>query len=393
MTKLYIIGYGPGDESLTTLRTQQLIGSAKRVLSTERIAATDPRVSGMSLSDLVDELKKPVDGDTVVLVSGDSGFYSATKRIIEYYSELYQIEVIPGISSIAQMSARVQASYDDAMLLSMHGRNENIVPLVAYNKKIFALTGGENRAEHICFHLDRYGLGDVKVVVGERLSYADETITKGTASELKDQLFDNLAVIYIENPAAVDPRIPLNDEDFIRTDVPMTKAEVRWLSIQKLEVCPTDIIYDIGAGTGSVAIELARRADRGIVYAIEKEAEACELIRKNALSLGAYNLEVVEQEATAAMRWLPRPDRAFIGGSGGNLDAIVKRLVSVNRNIRLVINAVTLQTLQESFKVLDRHGFKDYEVLCLNIAKAKRVKKYDLMMASNPVYVISGTAG
>jgi len=339
------------------------------------------------------ELSKTGKGDTAVLVSGDSGFFSAARSIVRDSTGTYEIEVLPGISAFQYLSAKLKIPYDDAVLVSLHGREINIVPKAAYNKKVFALTGGENDVREICRTLSRYGLGHVRVSVGERLSYPDERIVTKKADKLKDMEFDPLSVLYIENPGAVDPFIPLKDSDFVRKYVPMTKEEVRWLSINKLEIRPEDVVFDIGAGTGSVSVEMARKACGGFVYAIEAKENACALVRKNAVKHGAFNIEIVEGEAPSALKGLPIPDKAFIGGSAGNMDGILKDLVCRNPEIKIVANAITLQTLSQIHECFEKNGIACTDTICVNIAKAKKVGRYDFMTAQNPVYIVAGKGG
>ena len=380
MEKLFIIGFGPGNEAMLTEKAQDTLKTTQRILCTRE----------MPLKELMLELKNPLSGQTVVLVSGDCGFFSVTKTILENFTNLYEIEIIPGISSIQYLSAKIKTSYDDAALISLHGRDGNIVSKVAYNKKVFALTGGENSVSGICQSLCRYGLGDASVSIGERLSYPDERIVTDKAEILKDLDFDNLSVIYIENPSAVNPHIPLGDDDFVRGNTPMTKEEIRWLSIQKLGINPHDILYDIGAGTGSVSVEMARKAFEGFVYSIEIKEDACDLIRENAIKHGAFNIEIVHGEAPDAFNNLPMPNKAFIGGSSGNMDGILEKLILLNPNIKIVANAITLQTLHQITEGFEKQGITATDIICVNIAKSKRVGDYEMMMAQNPVYIISG---
>ena len=393
MRKLCIIGYGPGDETLLSCKAKDILKTACRILGTERTARTNERVQGMSLAELMAELKNPAEGVTAVLVSGDSGFFSAAKNIVWDYSDLYRIELIPGIGCIQYLSAKIKTPYDDALLISLHGRNCHIVPKVAYNKKIFALTGGSNSVRNICLDLNKYGLGDVLVRVGERLSYPDERITSSTAADLINTDFDELAVMYIENLSAVNPHLPLADSLFIRGEIPMTKEEIRWLSIQKLGITPADIVFDIGAGTGSVSIEMARKAFEGFVYSIETKEEACALIRENIIKLGAFNIEIVHGEAPMALEGLPIPDKVFIGGSSGNMDGIIKKITTLNPGIDIVVNAISIQTLNQTMECFKNYGLIETEIINVNIAKSKKTGPYDMMMAQNPVFIISGKGG
>jgi len=380
---LYIIGFGPGDEAMLTGRAKDALKTAQKCLNTRE----------MPLAELALALKTPIEGITAVLVSGDCGFFSAAKTIIRDFSSLYEIEVVPGIGSVQYLSAKIKVPYDDAAIISLHGRDGNIVSKVAYNKKVFALTGGANGAGDICRTLCKYGLGGVSVSVGERLSCPGERIFTDRADKITDTVFNSLSVMYVENPSAVNPHTPLSDSDFTRGGVPMTKEEIRWLSIQKLGIGPRDIVFDIGAGTGSVSVEMARKAFDGFVYAIEAKEDACALVRENAAKHGAFNVEVVHGEAPGALENLPVPDKAFIGGSSGNMDGTLEKLVSLNPNIRIAASAIALQTLHQITEGFEKYGITGTDIICVNIAKSKKTGGYDMMMAQNPVYIITGTGG
>jgi precorrin-6Y C5,15-methyltransferase (decarboxylating) len=184
--------------------------------------------------------------------------------------------------------------------------------------------------------------------------------------------------------------MPLRDADFIRGGSPMTKEEIRWLTINKLGIRSGDIVFDIGAGTGSVSIEMARKAYDGFVYAIEEKEDACALVRANADKHGAFNVEIVHGRAPEAFAYLPVPDKAFIGGSSGNIDTILGRLLSLNPAIEIAVNVVTLQSLQQTLAAYEKHCLADTDVVCANIAKSKKMGEYDMMTAQNPVYILTG---
>ena len=382
MKKLYIIGLGVGKNELLTFRAKQIIDSSDRILNSRDI----------KIKELFERLKTTESETTVVLVSGDCGFYSVSKSIISDFSEIYNIEIINGISSIQYFSSKLLVSYDDAKIISLHGRDNLIVPFVAYNKKLFALTGGAIKAHDVCKILCRLGLSSIKIWVGEKLSFPDERIMSGTALSLSNEVFGNLSVMYIENDFASNPHISIKDEEFIRGNSPMTKEEVRYLSLQKLAIEKTDIVYDIGAGTGSVAVEMARKAFEGVVYAIEKKEEACSLIEKNRSKHGAYNLEIINATAPEGFNELPVPNKAFIGGSSGNIDKILNYLVASNPNIKIVANVIALQSLNEVLECFVKYGLINVETICVNISRSKKLGKYDMMIAQNPIYIITAYA-
>lgn len=188
------------------------------------------------------------------------------------------------------------------------------------------------------------------------------------------------------------PGIP--DEEFIRGDIPMTKQEVRILALVKARLAPDAIVVDIGAGTGSIAVEAALLAPRGKVYAVEKEAEGVELISANAAKFGASNLEIIAGAAPGALAALPEADAIFIGGSGGRLEAILAAAEQMLRpGGRLVITAVTVETLQQTLAAVERWPGWHTEASGVQVTRLRRAGTRHLFTALNPVYVIACTKG
>ena len=169
----------------------------------------------------------------------------------------------------------------------------------------------------------------------------------------------------------------------------MTKEEVRGISLSKLQLTRNSIVYDVGAGTGSVSVEIAMQAVEGRVYAIEKKPEAVELLYKNKEKFAADNLEIVEGLAPEACVDLPVPTHAFIGGSSGNMKDILKLLLSKNPGIRVVINCIALESVGEAMNCLNVLPFEQVDIAQVQVAKGKKAGSYHLMMGQNPVYVIS----
>lgn len=180
----------------------------------------------------------------------------------------------------------------------------------------------------------------------------------------------------------------MRDECFIRGSIPMTKSEVRAIVLSKLRIAKDSVVYDVGAGTGSVAVEAALQAENGHVYAFEKKPEACDLIRQNAARFGLPNLTVVAGAAPDTMAGLPPADCAFIGGSSGALPAVLNKLRSVNPAIRIVLTAVTLETLQQTLSYLQEDK-QEAEIISVQVSFAEAAGRYHVMKAHNPVYIIT----
>ena len=179
------------------------------------------------------------------------------------------------------------------------------------------------------------------------------------------------------------------DGSFIRGKAPMTKEEVRSISLSKLALQTGSIVYDIGAGTGSVSVECARAARDGKVYAIEKNPEALGLIEENKRRHRAWNIEAIAGEAPKALEGLEPPTHAFIGGSGGNLKEILGLLWQKSPKMRVVINAISLETIKEVAELLEEHEFQHQEIVQVSVAKAKKLGRHHLMAGQNPVYVVT----
>lgn len=187
----------------------------------------------------------------------------------------------------------------------------------------------------------------------------------------------------------VTPGIP--DDWFAKNGVPMTREEVRCLTLCKIRLKRDSVVYDIGSGTGSIAVEAALLAGEGMVYAVEKNGRAAELIAGNARRFGVNNLRVVSGEAPAALAGLPLADRIFVGGSGGRLKEILSAAAEkLKEGGRLVVNAVTVETLAVSVETLAELGFSELETLSLTVAKTAQAGRARVWKGMNPVFLIVG---
>ena len=390
--KIVLIGMGPGSADMLTIEAQQALDRADAVIGAASVVGA-LHARKLCFNEYIPAKvhqvleTHPSVRYAAVVFRGDTGFFSgATEMIKEFADE--DITVIPGISSLGALSARLGVSWDNAALISLHGRRSNFVDAVVRNKKVFFLTGGENTPSAVCRKLMEYGLGEIPCTVGERLSYPDEKITRGSAATVSEGEYDPLSVMFIENPWASEAvRAGIDDSEFLRGDVPMTKSEVRAISMAKLALQADSVVYDIGAGTGSVSVACALSAYKGQVFAIEKEPDAVELIKKNRLKFRADNINVISGPAPDSLKDLPAPTHAFIGGAGGNLRSILKVLMDKNPDVRIVMNTVTLESQSEAFACAKEYNFDDFEAVSVNISRTKKAGSYNLMSAQNPVTV------
>lgn len=396
--KVYLIGVGMGNagtltlEALETIRRCTLLVGAPRLLEPWREEKnTLPLIRPEEIAAVVAEHNGPA----AVLFSGDSGFYSGANRLRPLLAGRKTV-TLPGISSLSYFCARLGLPWQDVFVVSAHGRKHNAVGEIQCHARTFVLTGGAERAEELCAQLCSRGLGQVQIWVGERLSYPDERICSGTAEELAGEHFESLAVLLAENPAPVEQSwtVPgLSDRSFQRGKVPMTKAEVRTLILSRLRPERDSVIWDVGAGTGSVSVECALAASAGLVCAVERDPEALALLTANAAALGCPHVRPVPGDAPEVLSGLPAPDRVFVGGSGGALRAILAAALKENPQVRAVVSAVTLETLQEAVAAFAALSFADVDIVQIGVTRTRTVGRYHMMDAQNPVWLISGTGG
>ena len=392
--KISIVGFGMGNEDTLTIGSRKAIDEADLLVGAERMIRSVTKGQDSLAEYKPDAVMSYVEGHPgyrriAVLVSGDVGYHSAAKKLIDRIdTSEFDLDIKCGISSIAYLCSVFRTSWDDAYLMSAHGQESNIVGAVSVQKKVIALMEGEKGVKRMCRELIEYGLDDVIVKVGQDLGQDNERLSEGRPSELLDEEFGNLCIAMILNdsPDTVNP-IGIMDDEFIRGDAPMTKSEIRSLSVIKLKLSKDSVLYDVGAGTGSVAIEAAKCVQDGYVYAIEKENEAVSLIKENRIKFKVPNLHVVEGYAPDALKDLPVPTHVFIGGSSGNLKDIMQECMDKNPKVRFVINTITLETISEVLRCMKELDVEEEEIVSINAARSRKAGSYHLMTANNPVYI------
>lgn len=411
-SRIYLVGIGMGSSGLWTEEARRAIEEADYLFGAKRLLEAVPRSMNPDAErkpfyraeEIIPYLEECQKHKSVkcaaILFSGDIGFYSGAKKMYEALCEAVmkgmlaaELNSCPGISSISYLSAKTHISWQDAKIVSMHGRTANVLSEIVSNPKIFLIVSGYTDINAIGELLLAHGLSHVKVTVGYQLSYPEEAIYQLSPEGCLNLRKEGLYTCIVENPAAEErlltPGRP--DSTFIRDKVPMTKEEVREVSLCKLRLHENAVFYDIGSGTGSIAVEAAGLSDSISVYAVERKAQALSLIRENCKQSGLSNVRIVAGEAPEALDGLPAPTHAFIGGSGGKLREIAALLYRKNPHMRLVINAISLETIAEITKLGGELLMEQEEIIEMQVSRAKKAGAYHLMQAENPIYIFSCT--
>ena len=407
--RVSIVGMGPGDSALMTHAATEALSRAQLVVGARRLLESLPegsarRVAAVAGKDVLAALCEDEWERAVVALSGDVGMFSGARGLAARVREqLGDVEVVtvPGISSMQCLAAALERPWQDWRFVSAHGVDCDLIAEARAHRELFLVTGGENTVPVLCVRLVEAGLGQARVSVGERLGYPEQRVVTGTAADLAAQQFEQLSVMLVEVSCreAADGEKPevawpwatpgIPDELFVRSKVPMTKQEVRAASLSKLRVASADVVWDVGAGTGSVSVECALLAKQGKVLAVERKPEAVELVRENARRFGLSNVEVVEGLAPDALQDLAAPDAVFVGGSAGTLGQVLMLAHDKNPAVRVCVTAVTVETLGEATTILASGDWEGLEVAQVQATRAEAVAGYHLMRAQNPVFLIS----
>lgn len=447
--KITLAGIGMGStdgmtrESYHAFEEAEVVFGASRML--ENLSGKGIKVPYYRADDIISYLiAHPEYTKVAAAFSGDSGFYSGAQAMamaLEAANEAGTLKsettILPGISSVSALSARLGVSWENAVLASIHGRHANVVRLVRENQKVFLLLSGKKDFEQLCNQFHAAGLDHVKISAGYRLSYSDEKLfvfspNEAAASDKQENVIKGLPegvyTCLIENQSLLDTNPVLTpgmaDEVFSRTKVPMTKNEIRVLSISRLELTRHAIVYDVGSGTGSVSAECARLSPDIHVFAIEQKDEAVNLTKENMALLGLSDqVTVIHKKAPEGFEELPMPTHVFIGGSSGALsdilsaiqmkmqvnkqknkqinkqktekekmtDSSVQKTVNGNTDarVRVVINAVSLETIAQITELLAQYPMENVQLTQIQASRAHKLGHYNLMQAQNPVLIAS----
>lgn len=414
-----VIGTGPGGAEMSTVAAAHALRGADVVYAAPRLSDTLPEgvtaVAMTSLGAALDEIvRRAHTAQVAVAVSGDTGIFSyaaSIRRRCEAAGIPYTF--LPGVSSLQCLFAALGERWDDAAILSAHGREPDeagLLRTVAENRCTVVFCDPKHHPAWLCGILAaRAAHLRLRIAVGENLSGPTQRVVQGAPAEVAGRYAPfggpALCAVFNETPVPYEAS-RLRDADFIRAAVPMTRQEVRSAILDELELRRDSVVWDIGAGTGSVSVVCARACPDGTVYAAERDAEAVRLIRANAEKFSCFNLYVLEGEAPDVLcaldsadqlEKIPPPTHVFVGGSGGRLREILALVADVARKtgnpVRVVVSAVTVQTIAETSGLLcGSAAFEAPEVLQLFAARSRALGAagaVSLLAGQNPVMLWS----
>ena len=404
MSRLTVAGIGPGEADYILPAVIKKMKKAHTVIAAKRILPVLKKLCQDVNSEADSENSKPVflaigeilskGQDVVMAVSGDPLMYSLYRTICnDPISEGWEVDLIPGVGSLQMLGAAFGETMEEALIISVHGRAKtagSIALAVAENPKVFFLCSKEQGPAWLSQIMLDYHMDHVTVCAGANLSYEDELLESGTPEEMVQKEFPSLCVAMIKNPEPHQIVRPcfLSDEDFERDKTPMTKEEIRVLILHKMKLHPDDIVWDIGAGTGSVSIECARQVPFGTVHSVERNETAVKLIYKNKEKFSADNLFIYEGDAAKTACTLPEPDKVFIGGSGKELSQILETIAAFPKKIKVVISAVTIETIAEANELLGKYD-TDFDVIQATVGRGRKIGNYHIMDTNNPVMIFT----
>ena len=395
MQKITLIGMGASAATLTAegwdaLRRAERVAGARRLLDALPAEVTAERIPAVRPEEILPALEGAC--SAAVLYSGDTGFYSGAPALLERLrGRQVQVELQPGLSSVQLLAARLGRPWQDWKLVSAHGRPCDPVAAVCGGKPAFFLTGvGESGPAALCQKLTDAGLGGLSVAVGEDLGLASQKIFSGSAAQAAGAQFGPLAVLLAEPAFRLPARTPgWPDDTFVRAEgVPMTKQAIRAQVLAQLALCPGETVWDVGAGTGSVSLEMAYANGGAPVWAVERLPAACAVLEENRRRLGGWNVRAVEGAAPEALAGLPAPGAVFVGGTGGELEPILDAVWAANPEARVCLTAIALETLAAALEAFAARG-RQAEVVQITAAHAGGPGRLHLLRAENPVFILT----
>ena len=373
MFRLILLGVGcqglTGEQVGMLGQCGLIVGAPRHLALVEKMTAEKIPIS--PLAPAIEGIRRGLaDGDVGVLASGDPLFFGIGRRLRKEFGG-EQLVVLPALSTMQEACAKFKLPWDDMALLSLHGRKALHAPgLLLAREKTFVFTDRHNTPDHLARQLvaylelieDETLLAGCRVHVAENLGAKEGRLFSGTLIEAAGQEFAGVNVLIVTRPRPATEDLPLFglcETEIAHSRGLITKDEVRAVTLHALRLPSTGVLWDLGAGSGSISVAAARMQPGLTICAVDQQDEAMANIKKNIRQFGCYNIIPIQGEAPAVLNNLPDPDRVFIGGSGGKLPEIIGQAAQrLPSNGRMVVNGVIGQTVAEAPRCMAEHGLK-----------------------------------
>lgn len=341
-------------------------------------------------------------GDVGVLASGDPLFFGIARTLLDTFGR-EKVVIIPGLSAMQLACARFKLPWDDARFVSLHGRTiDYAISRLLQHPKLVILTDSSWPPHKVAaafrHYLELVGAADIlaqgRIFVGENLGSSQERLTAGTIAEIAGRTFDPLNLMIFTRPAHEAARqgpFGLQEQELAHSRGLITKDEIRAVALHKLKLPDDGVLWDIGAGSGSMSIEAARLCPELTIYAVERNEEQLANIRKNIVSFETLNVIPVAGEAPAVLRGLPAPSRVFVGGSGGKLDEIMAVAGSrLTDGGIIIVNCVTENSKRLAPGLLAGWGC-EVSVTKVQVSRVAGAGDHGKRVDLNPITIVAGT--
>jgi precorrin-6B C5,15-methyltransferase / cobalt-precorrin-6B C5,C15-methyltransferase len=398
-----VVGIGAGGRESVLASVCERVLRADRLYGAPRLLALWPDHDGQQISldaniaELVRDLQTRGEQRVAVLASGDPGFYGIGSTLLERLGAA-EVEIVPNVSSLQLACARAGVAWDGAVFLSAHSRPlADIIGWARHFPRLGILSDPIHTPGMIAESLLEAGCEDCRAVVAENLGLLGERLIETRLALLaanRSQEVAPLNVLLLIRPAEWQPQpslAPRPDEAYAHRRGLITKADARALSLARLALRETDTVWDIGAGSGAMSIEMAEMAWRGRVFAVEHDAENLTYLQHNRERFGGANVEIVAGRAPEVLAGLPAPQAVFIGGTNGEMQGILAHIGAVaTRGCRVVLNLVTIENLQQALRLMDELGWSP-QVTQVSLAQGQAIGQLTRLVPLNPVFLVQGT--
>jgi precorrin-6B C5,15-methyltransferase / cobalt-precorrin-6B C5,C15-methyltransferase len=406
--RIHIIGVGSDGLAGLTARARELLLSADLVFGAEGVLDLLPdlkaerRTLGSDLQEVIATLSGLLGRKRVAIVAGgDPLFYGVARYLCDRMGK-DRFEVLPHVSSMQLAFARVKETWEEAYLTNLQTHPlETVLDKIRTADTVGLFTSEAEGPPDVARQLLARGLDYFRAYVCENLGAPDERVTQGELADIQEMEFAPLNVLILKRkPGRPDQQAAPgrfrrfgNPDDVFAQSRPksglITQAEVRAIALAQLAIQPGSVVWDIGAGSGSVAVEAARLSEPGMVYAIEQDAADFHLILANADTFGVRNLKAIHGTAPAVFAGLPAPDAVFVGGTGHEVARLLEAAWKALRpGGHLVVNVATLESLSATHAVLKRVAGA-VQVLLVNVARGTEQLETLRFEAVNPTFLLA----